>query len=292
MILCPLCNSEMLVPKHGCTGCGFKLTREDGFLTWAPDLAKSNYGFPEGGFDELIRREDNNFWFRTRNSIIIWALQRYFSDFQSLLEVGCGNGYVLSGISNEFPDARIVGSEVYIAGLKHAARRLPYAELHQMDARKLPYDKEFDLIAAFDVIEHIIEDQLVLNNFYHAIKPGGGCLITVPQHQWLWSPVDEFACHQRRYSAGELHAKAEAAGFSVLRSTSFVTLLLPFMIASRFTARFSLKANGGEELELNPILDRALGWIMSIEALLIKAGVSFPIGGSRLLILQRKKEEV
>jgi SAM-dependent methyltransferase len=166
---------------------------------------------------------------------------------------------------------------------------LPDAEFIQMDARKLPYEAEFDVLAAFDVIEHIAEDELVLRNFHRAIKPGGGCLITVPQHQWLWSPVDEAACHKRRYSARDLHAKVEATGFRILRSTSFVTLLLPLMLASRLAARRKETTGGSGELALNPALDRVLEKIMQTDFFIIKSGVSLPIGGSRLVVLQRKE---
>lgn len=288
MILCPTCGAKNIHAENGCPQCGFVPARVDGFLAWAPELAKHNDGFPEESFEGLARVEASNFWFRARNAIVLWALRKYFPDFQSLLEVGCGTGFVLSGIAQEFPHARMVGSEIYTAGLAFAAKRLPGTELLQMDARKLPYEAEFDVVAAFDVIEHILEDDLVLQNFRRAIKPGGGCLITVPQHRWLWSPVDEAACHQRRYSATELHTKVNAAGFHIVRSTSFVTLLLPLMLASRLAARHSGQAAGSEELALNPVLDRVLETIMRLEHLVIRSGVSLPIGGSRLLVLQRR----
>jgi len=159
----------------------------------------------------------------------------------------------------------------------------------QMDARRLPFEGEFDMVTAFDVIEHIAEDELVLRNFHKAIKPGGACLITVPQHQWLWSPVDEAACHQRRYSARELHDKVEAAGFRIVRSTSFVTLLLPLMLASRLAARRAGKAGGSDALALHPALDKLLEAVMWVEQLLIRCGISLPIGGSRLVVLERKE---
>jgi SAM-dependent methyltransferase len=289
MILCPSCGAKNIHAENGCPECGFEPARVDGFLAWAPELAKHNDGFPEDSFEGLARVEASSFWFRARNAIVLWALRKYFPGFQSLLEVGCGTGFVLQGISQAFPNARTAGSEIYTAGLAFAAKRLPSVELLQMDARKLPYEAEFDVLAAFDVIEHIVEDELVLQNFHRAIKPGGGCLITVPQHKWLWSPVDEAACHQRRYSATELHAKVEAAGFRIVRSTSFVTLLLPLMLASRLAARSSGQAGGSETLVLNPVLDRTLKAIMRIEHLLIKFGVSLPIGGSRLVVLQRKE---
>lgn len=287
MILCPSCSAKSSHVRDGCPQCGFKPARIDGFLSWAPELARNNDGFPGESFEGLARVESGNFWFRTRNALILWALHKYFPDFQSLLEVGCGTGFVLSGVSQEFPLARIVGSEIYTTGLAFAAKRLPGVELLQMDARKLPYYAEFDLLTAFDVIEHILEDELVLDNIFRAIKPGGGCLITVPQHKWLWSPMDDAACHQRRYSARELHSKLEAAGFRIVRSTSFVTLLLPLMVVSRQVARLSGKAGGSESLAINPALDRVLDAVMRMEQLLIRWGVNFSFGGSRLVVAQK-----
>ncbi|MNR58422.1 hypothetical protein D3C85_1794180 [compost metagenome] len=74
-----------------------------------------------------------------------------------------------------------------------------------------------------------------------------------------------------------------------MRSTSFVTLLLPLMLASRLASRRSGQAGGSEALALNPVLDRVLAFIMKIEHQLIKVGVSLPIGGSRLLVCTRKE---
>lgn len=289
MVVCPSCGAKNIHAENGCLQCGFVPARVDGFTAWAPELAQHNDGFPEESFEGLARVESGNFWFRARNAIVLWALRKYFPEFQSLLEVGCGTGFVLSGIAQAFPHARIAGSEVYTAGLAFAAKRLPCVELLQMDARKLPYEAEFDVVAAFDVIEHILADDLVLQNLYRAVKPGGGCLITVPQHQWLWSPVDDAACHQRRYTRTELHAKVAAAGFRIVRSTSFVTLLLPLMLASRLAARRSGRAGSSEALALNPVLDRALDAVMRVEHLVIRSGVSLPIGGSRLVVLRRRE---
>ena len=289
MIRCPSCTTKISNVEAGCPRCGFSPINLEGFLAWAPELAHENNGFRKENFQALTRVEEGSFWFRSRNTIIRWALRKYFPDFDSMLEVGCGTGFVLKSIAKDFPQARIAGSEIYTAGLSEAARRLPGVELSQMDARHLPYEDEFEILGAFDVIEHIIEDRLVLENFYRAIKPGGGCLITVPQHQWLWSPVDEVACHQRRYSATDLHEKIEAAGFHIVRSTSFVTLLLPLMLVSRLAARRSSSGpgSGRDALTLNPTLDRMLEAVMRFEQLLIKCGINFPLGGSRLVIAKK-----
>lgn len=288
MILCPSCGIKNIHAAEACSQCGFEPVLIDGFIAWAPELARHNDGFSEDSFKKLARVEEDNFWFRSRNALILWALRKYMPRLQSLLEVGCGTGYVLSGITRAFPHARTTGSEIHTAGLAYAAKRLPTVELLQMDARKLPYHQEFDVVAALDVIEHIVEDELVLQNFYRAVKAGGVCLITVPQHRWLWSPVDDAACHKRRYTAADLHAKLEAAGFKILRSTSFVTLLLPLMLISRLAARRSAKGRGSEVSAVNRTLNRVLEAIMCIERMLIKLGVNLPVGGSRLVVAKKE----
>jgi SAM-dependent methyltransferase len=160
--------------------------------------------------------------------------------------------------------------------------------LLQMDARSIPFEREFDVVCAFDVIEHIVEDEEVLAQMYRAVKPGGGIMLTVPQHRWLWSRTDDYARHERRYRRSELVAKVQAAGFSVRRVVSFVSLLLPLMIASR--ALEGLRANAIDthrEFGLPSWINAALRATLDFERRLIVLGVSFPIGGSLLLVAQR-----
>ena len=70
-----------------------------------------------------------------------------------------------------------------------------------MDARNIPFRDEFDVIGAFDVLEHIDEDVAVIDEVRKALRPGGGFLMSVPQHPALWSQQDERAFHVRRYTA-------------------------------------------------------------------------------------------
>lgn len=260
----------------------------EGFPAFAPAFAMEGGGFNPESFAELARLEAGSFWFRSRNRLIIWALQHYFPKAGSFLEVGCGTAFVLSGIAQARPDMRLAGSEIFSQGLTFAAERLPGVELMQMDARSIPYAAEFDAIGAFDVLEHIVEDQLVLNEIGKALKPNGGLLLTVPQHQFLWSAADESAHHVRRYSSRDLREKVERAGFKVIRMTSFVSLLLPMMLASRWAKRRASAEETSAELALAPSLDALLEQVMRLELLLIQSGLNLPIGGSLLLIATKK----
>jgi 2-polyprenyl-3-methyl-5-hydroxy-6-metoxy-1,4-benzoquinol methylase len=158
-----------------------------------------------------------------------------------------------------------------------------------MDARSIPFEKEFDVIGGFDVLEHIKEDEKVLAQIYTALKPEGLMLLSVPQHAWLWSPVDEYACHERRYAATDLHQKIEAAGFCVIRSTSFVTTLLPAMMISRFLQKkvSDKKFDGTAELKISPSLNALFSKLLGAELALIKRGFNFPVGGSRLVVARK-----
>lgn len=62
---------------------------------------------------------------------------------------------------------------------------MPGAHLMQLNATTLNDVDHYDVIEAFDVIEHVEEDEVVLNNLARAIRPGGSLILTVPQHRWL-----------------------------------------------------------------------------------------------------------
>lgn len=283
---CLTCQQKFSSSVAECPACGCSPLLEDGIPLYAPDFAKCGGGFKSSYFSELAGLEANNFWFRSRNRLILWAMRKYCKDFKSFLEVGCGTGYVLSGVSMEFPDARLLGSEIFTAGLGFAAKRLPTVNFVQMDARSIPYSEEFDVIGAFDVLEHIQEDVDVLRQFHAALKPQGFILLTVPQHAWLWSSVDEYACHVRRYSAKDIHSRIKASGFQIVRSTSFVTTLLPAMLLSRLLQHGKTldEIDIDAELKLPVWLNYFFFGLLNFEKLLIKFGLNFPVGGSRLIV--------
>lgn len=214
-------------------------------------------------------------------------LEEHFQHAASFLEIGCGTAYVLSGISRTFPEMKLWGSEIFSAGLEFAARRVENAELMQMDAREMPFSEEFDVIGAFDVLEHIEEDEAVLARMYSSLKPGGGVILTVPQHPFLWSEQDVAACHVRRYTREELSAKMIRAGFHVERATSFVFLLFPLMMASRLIVK-QKPTDPMSELRLGNAANRIFGMFMNFELALIEKGISLPLGGS-LLMIGRKR---
>lgn len=282
---CPTCNTNYDSSIINCSNCGFEPAVIDGFKCYAPQYSHEGGGFKASYFADLVRFEENNFWFRARNKLILWMLKHNCPDLVSFLEIGCGTGYVLSGVADQFPNAKLSGSEIFFDGLGFAAARLPTTDLMQMDARDIPFHEEFEAIGAFDVLEHIEEDDRVLKQVHEALIPSGFLVLTVPQHKWLWSATDEHACHVRRYTAPELHRKIESAGFNIIRSTSFVTTLLPAMMASRMLPEKVFDA--ASEFKISPWLNAVFYALLVAEIAAIKLGISFPIGGSRIVVAQK-----
>lgn len=283
MIVCPECGAQRAHDTVPCVACASAPAWIDGIFAWSPALAQSGSGFKAEYFEPLAAAEETSFWFVARNKLLVWALRTYFPGFDSLLEIGCGTGFVLKGISDAFPSASLTGSEIFCSGLSEAAKRVPNATLLQMDARKLPFDREFDVIGAFDVLEHIDDDRRVLENMFRALKPGGGIIVTVPQHPFLWSRADTYACHERRYERAEMAAKVREAGFRIARNTSFVSLLLPAMAASRYRNQTG-HYDPMDEMRIAPPINRVMGHIMTAERSFIRLGIDFPAGGSRLVV--------
>jgi SAM-dependent methyltransferase len=291
MRICLHCDARHLDSLARCPVCGRAPQQLDGFLSFAPDLAWGGGGFLADAFPVLAELEARNFWFSARNRLILWAFQTYCgSAIGHYLELGCGTGFVLQAIHCHYPNALITASELFLTGLHFASARVNAARLIQMDARRIPFTEEFDVVGAFDVVEHIEEDDLVFQQAWKALKPGGWLVLTVPQHPWLWSEADSYTLHVRRYTASELKTRVRRAGFVIHRSTSFTSLLLPAMMASRWRWRPAGSFDPLAEFKISPLLNRSLELILNLELLLIQAGLDFPLGGSRLLVARKPRQ--
>src|SRR5215218_977241 len=208
MWICPSCDAVAVFQNERpwpvdwrCMSCGRAVEHRCGVPCLAPELIGSRSGFDPSFFQDLLRIEAANFWFVNRGRLILRLLDEHFPASRSLLEIGCGTGSVLGAIQERRPELCLIGSELHPEGIAIAARRLGQGvTLLQFDARAIPAREEFYVVGAFDVIEHIPEDETVLRAMRTCLRPGGGAIVTVPQHPWLWGPFDDVAQHCRPIS--------------------------------------------------------------------------------------------
>ena len=285
---CLKCSTLSEGAEWRCPQCGWVPSQRRGRVHFASEISGANESYDPAWYAELASLEARNFWFRSRNRAISWLAHRYLPRTANYLEIGCGTGYVLQMLQREFPEWKVTATEAHSEGLEFAAGRVgDSATLYQVDARAIPFREEFDVVGAFDVIEHIKEDEAVLAEIHDTLKPRGYVFLSVPQHMFLWSKYDELGHHFRRYSKKELIDKVGRAGFTVVDSTSFNSLLLPVMLASRLIRNEKENPDVLDELRLGRVTNRILEGVLGIEFAGLRAGVRWPAGGSRILLAQR-----
>lgn len=290
MKICLSCKKPIERTDWACNSCGWSPAKQDGVYRFAEHIAGADEGYDPQWYDELAKLEEGNFWFSARNRLIAWIVKRHLPAHVKYLEIGCGTGFVLQMLQNKFPRWQIQATEAHVEGLEFARSRVgPDVILSQMDAQAIPFREEFDAIGAFDVIEHIKDDEKVLNEIHAALKPRGYFLFSVPQHMFLWSRYDEVGCHFRRYCIAELNRKLHNAGFEILETTSFNSLLLPVMLLYRLGKRNQeMHIDVLEELRLPKLLNAILAGVLWVEYSFVRLGIRWPAGGSRIVVARKK----
>ncbi len=291
MKICIVCHQRFESVEWGCPNCGHTPPVRSGFFSFLEDNLYRHESFDRNYFPGLYQLEKDNFWFIYRNRLILRAIGNNFPEVRLVMEIGCGTGFVLSEIRRRHQQFKLCGSDLYLEGLQFASARVPDADFYQIDACKMPFIEEFDLILALDILEHIEDDDKALEEIYKSLVPGGGLIITVPQHQWLWSKQDEKAFHRRRYGKKELMQKLMDSGFRIVHMTSFITLLLPLMIFSRLYAQLAVSKQKEydplRELRIASSINRILSQVCGVEGRMLERGKSLPIGGSLICIARK-----
>lgn len=86
----------------------------------------------------------------------------------------------------------------------------------------LPFpDGSFELSCAFDIVEHVDDDERAFAELARVTLPGGVFLLAVPLHPECWTPFDDFVGHRRRYRPQELLDKLRRQGFAVEQSAVY-----------------------------------------------------------------------
>jgi SAM-dependent methyltransferase len=235
----------------------------------------------------LAQVEDQHWWFRARRAIATHILQRLALPANAaILEVGSGTGGNLAMLS-QF--GRLFAMELDLEARALSDRRSVVMAEEGILPDRIPFgSRQFDLIAAFDVLEHIEPDLETLVALRARLATGGKLLITVPAFRFLWSRHDESHHHKRRYRLRPLIRLVERAGYRIILANYCNCWLFPLVAAARLLDGCkSLQYHNGAQLSIPPA---PLNWLLEVvfaSERYLHEVVRLPFGVSIVLLAQR-----
>lgn len=129
--------------------------------------------------------------------------------FQSILDVGCGNGILLSVLQKHFSHCRLAGGDISRTAVEKARAQWRNIPFHVLDIQKEYLDQRYELITLAEVIEHVEEPLASMVNLRRMCS--GHLILTTPTGRRL--PTDLAFYHLRHFAPQELRQLALDAGF-------------------------------------------------------------------------------
>jgi ubiquinone/menaquinone biosynthesis C-methylase UbiE len=176
--------------------------------------------------------ERNHWWFVVRSALIEKCLALHIDKQRPLkiLNIGIATG-ATSVMLEKFGE--VISSE-YDKETCELVREELGMEVIEASVTQLPFeDESFDLVCAFDVIEHVQDDSKAIEEMKRTCKKGGFVAVTVPADMALWSRHDEINHHFRRYNLQEVKTLTRESGLNTVYASYFNTLLYPLILAAR-----------------------------------------------------------
>lgn len=201
----------------------------------------------------------------------------------TVLEVGCGMGGIGARLAQRY---RYVGLEPDPISYAVAARRVAAvsdtAEVRNADLSGLRGDERFELVCAFEVLEHIEDDETALKEWVARLKPGGQLLLSTPAHQDRFGPADTMAGHFRRYDPDQMADRLTGAGL-VDQQIVLYGMPLGYVLETARNAigRQRIKRSGGDMAERTSGSGRLLQPDNRI------AGTAITVGTAPFRVIQR-----
>jgi SAM-dependent methyltransferase len=210
---------------------------------------------------KLAELEDDHWWYRERRHLLAKAISGLTPG--RAIDIGAAGGGNTRVLRQHGWDAVALeygadGAEVAhgrgLATIRGDATRLPLA------------DASLDLVVAFDLPEHLVDDDAAVAEVHRVLKPTGTYLVAVPADRGLWSDHDEAVDHVRRYTREGLVDLLDRGGFEVTDVRSWNVLLRPVVAMRR-------KTSSGSDLDdMHPLVNWGLRTIITAERYL-------PVGG-------------
>lgn len=233
----------------------------------------------------MAEQEENYWWHKGRRQIIESVAKRFLPKQSMIIaDIGCGTGGNYLILSKY---GLVDGIDMSESALTYCKNRGFYNELVQSGAENLQKNK-YNLITAFDVLEHLENDTKILQTWANALLPHGYILLTVPAYQWLFGPHDRSLHHKRRYTRTELNQKIRAAGFTPIYDSYFFFFTFPLLCISRLLSRLKKTESETTSYQKTPqLLEKLFLKFSAIESASMENKKSFPFGSSIIIIAKK-----
>lgn len=219
-------------------------------------------GFPATGHELLRPLRKGHYWFDHRKARITETVNRCLADSPGarVLEFGCGDGDVLGALAREH---RAFGFD---RGLEDIiAARSDSLSVVVGEGAAPPFSRCFDLVGLFDVVEHVANDAGLLRNAAALARPGGWLLLTIPADPKLWTALDDYAGHERRYTRAMLAELTRKASLDLVSITPLFRVLWPLARARAAWKGSRPVEDPASEYRVGTFLNRLLGGVLRAE---------------------------
>ena len=243
-----------------------------------------------GYYTKYYHFERSHWWFIVRARIISTIITNRIQPQPGSLILNVG---AATGASSEWLTK--FGTVVSLESDKEACRFLREElkiEVIEGSVNQLPFpDQHFDMVCAFDVLEHVAEDAVAMKELNRVLKTNGALVVTVPAFQFLWSRHDLVNHHKRRYTLKAFRQKLMATGFIISWSSYFNSLLFVPIAGYRLLSRFrrqgkTLRSDFESHLSESHFLSRIFGSVFNLERKMLDH-IRFPAGVSIVVVAKK-----
>jgi SAM-dependent methyltransferase len=217
-------------------------------------------------------------WYRARSGLLRTVMEPHLGDPRLVLDVGSADGPSVSWMRGH---GERVAVDLDVTALVPgdvcaSAMALPFT------------DATFDVVAAFDVLEHCDDEGVALAEFARVLRPGGRLLMAVPAYQWAWTQFDTDIGHHRRYTRRRLTQALESQGLRVHRASYMFAATFPIFAAQRILKRAQRPKPGPDTNlpEVSPKAEKLLLRLCDVDQRLLRRR-NLPFGSSVVAVAIR-----